>query len=162
MTTSRTALAAVAVALLVGLAGCAAEDDSGSQAEGGGNGTTQPTGTPPSTEPTTSPVSPSAMRVEYSRSGGIAGGEQATYTFVRGQQPPPGFTAAEQREVLQAAAAPALRQLPPNKMPKDSCCDLFVYQVTVSWADGETRTFTTVDGMDVAPALDTLLQAAAG
>jgi hypothetical protein len=163
MTTLKTTLTLVAVALLVALGGCAEEDSSGSP--NGGGGATSPTPaaeTSSKSEPTQPPASQPVTRVEYSRSGGIVGGEQATNTFVRGQQPPPGFTPAEQREVFRAAAAPALRELPAEKLPKDLCCDLFVYQVTVTWSDGESRTFMAADGVDVAPALDTLLHAAAG
>jgi hypothetical protein len=163
MTTLRTTVTAVAVALLLGLTGCAEDSDPDSQAGGGGNSATPPAETPAESESESPPsASQPATRVEYSRSGGIVGGEQATNTFVRGQAPPPGFTVAEQQEVLRAAAAPALRDLPAKKLPKDLCCDLFVYQVTVTWADGESRTYTAADGIDVAPALDHLLQVAAG
>jgi hypothetical protein len=161
MTTLKTTVTAVAAALVLGLAGCAEENDAGSPAGGSDNSATPPGETPRESEASPS-ASQSATRVEYSRSGGIVGGEQATNTFVRGEEPPPGFTVAEQREVLQAAAAPALRDLPAKKLPKDLCCDLFVYQVTVTWSDGESRTFMAADGIDVAPALDHLLQAAAG
>jgi hypothetical protein len=162
MTTLKRTVSVVAVALLLVLTGCAEENSPESpQAGGSGNNATSPAETPPESE-ATPPAAQPATRVEYTRSGGIVGGVQATNTFVRGQAPPTGFTAAEQREVLRAAAAPALRDLPAKQLPKDLCCDLFIYQVTVTWSDGETRTFMAADGIDVAPPLDHLLQAAAG
>ena len=151
--------AAMTVLAAVGLAGCSEDDGTGGSAQHGAPSTTATDKT--SADPASTPSSDEevATEVSISRSGGIAGG-QTSYTFTAGEAPPEGFTAAQRDRVLEVASAPALRDLEPEPLPKDLCCDLFVYEITVTWDDGTTRTFTTADGVETHPALSALMRAA--
>lgn len=163
MTRWRTALTVAALAGVLGLAGCGEETD-----EPGASGTSDTSSTAPepsapdTSESETAPAGEhQAVEVVYSRSGGIAG-DLTSYTFAAGQPPPQGFTARQQERVLELASSPALQGLPEGKPPKDLCCDLFVYEVTITWADDGSRTFRTADSLDAPPPLDALIRAAAG
>ena len=142
------------VVIVLGVAGCGESDEPRT------SGQTSPEESATTDMRTTQPSEGAvATEVSYSRSGGIAG-EQTSYTFTADEPPPPGFTAQQQDEVLDAASDPTLRDLELEPLPKDLCCDLFVYEVTITWADGTSGTFATADGVAVPPALDALLQAA--
>ncbi len=143
MITARNSYRVVVAVALVALSGCATEptDRSG-------------TGPAPSAE-----ADVAATEVTYVRSGGLRG-EVTSYTFAAGGAPPEGFTRQQQQRVLRAAAAPELRSLTPGAPPKTLCCDRFSYEVTVTWSDGQRRTFRSIDGVDAAPALAALLRVA--
>ncbi len=141
-----------AIALLAAVAAC---------------GSTDPSGTSPGTPPTTSTtsghptvtVSPphdftAARQVTVIQSGGLKPVKK-TLVFAHGRAAPEGFTKADVQAVLQAAADPALKTAQPT--PGDPCCDRYVYRVTISYPDGTSTTFTTVEGAATTPAAKNLL-----
>lgn len=105
------------------------------------------TGSEPATE---------ATKVVYEQSGGVAG-IHVRVVVAASKPPPPGFTEEKVAAVLDAASNPALRRLQMTPLPKDTCCDRFGYDVTVTWADGSSRAFTTLSGVDQPPLFDDLL-----
>lgn len=152
MSTTRTvrlAAGAVLVVVLVALSACATEP-------GSHDGSAPATSAEPASTPT---ADVAATEVRYVRSGGLRG-EVTSYTFAAEGAPPPGFTRKQQQRVLSAAAAPELRALTPGAPPKTLCCDRFSYEVTVTWSDGQRRTFRSTEGVDAAPALAALLRVA--
>ncbi len=70
---------------------------------------------------------------------------------------PAGTTQAELDDILSAASDPALRTVDMAPVPKNACCDLQSYQVTVSYADGSTKSFATVDGVQQPQVFEKLL-----
>ncbi|WP_018349396.1 hypothetical protein [Longispora albida] len=61
--------------------------------------------------------------------------------------------------VLNRAASPGFRALAPAYQPLNPCCDLFTYEVTVTYADGTAKTVTVTDGaQDVPPLLTDVIE----
>jgi hypothetical protein len=156
-------LAAAVMALLaLTLSGCG-EDAGGAGSGGSGGEATTPAETTSPTDPastdssTTDPAELTAEKVVYARSGGLTG-DLLTFTFTAGEPPPDGFTAQQQQKILAAASSPELRELKTGELPKGLCCDLFIYEVTVTWSDGSSRAYATADGRDTPPALQRLMQ----
>ena len=96
-----------------------------------------------------------ASQVTVVRSGGLRG-DRTTYVFALHRSPPPGFTEAEVRAVLKAAADPALKNLGPTH-PGNSCCDQYVYRLTVVLPDGTSRSYGAVQGSQQPASLSQLL-----
>jgi hypothetical protein len=151
-----------AAALLGGLVACGSADPSASKATGASSttGTTSSTTTlSPSTPGTLSPPHdfPAATKVTVVQSGGLKP-VTVTHVFVPGQPSPRGFSPADVAAVLKAAADPALKT--PPEPPSNSCCDRFVYRVTIRYPDGTSTTFTTVGGAPTSRAVTRLLSLA--
>lgn len=84
------------------------------------------------------------------RGGGLRP-QRLTRVFAPDRPPPAGFTRTDVDAVLKAAGNPALRAVP-TTTPGNTCCDLYVYRITVTWEDDTSSSFTTVDGAtDPAP-----------
>jgi hypothetical protein len=115
-----------------------------------------------SSMPTTSiGASPStggrATAVSVIRSGGLKGGRVAI-VYKDGAGPPEGKTAADVRQALRAASDPAL--LPIRLVPPDNpCCDRYEYVITITYANGSTKHFSTVDGEPWPPAFRAFMRA---
>ncbi len=95
-----------------------------------------------------------AKQVTVRQSGGLKPVE-TTVVFAADQPPPDGFTEADVAAILKAAADPTLKT--PPSTPRDTCCDRFVYRISISYPDGTSTTFTTVDGAPMTPAVSRLL-----
>ncbi len=127
-------------------------------------GSTDPSTHPPDTTrehsvgSATSPHDFAAARqVTVVQSGGL-GVVRHRFVFAMDQPPPDGFTRADVAAVLAAAANPTLKLAQPD--PGNSCCDRYVYRVSIVYRDGTTTSFTTVDGGPTTPAAAHLLDLA--
>jgi hypothetical protein len=136
------------LALLAGLAACGTADTSGTANPGSPSDSTTPVATPPHDFA-------QAKAVTLVRSGGIRGGTD-TWRFAADQPPPNGFSKADLAAILTAAADPDLKSQTESS-PGNPCCDRYLYRVTVTWPDGTSRTFATVDGESRTPELAKLL-----
>jgi hypothetical protein len=85
-----------------------------------------------------------ARQVTVIRSGGIQGGK-STFVFALDRTPPRGFTTADVTDILKAAADPMLKQVGATP-PGDTCCDRYVYHLTVEYPDGSTDSYSAVEG----------------
>ncbi len=140
--------AALGAALL--LTGCG-----GQHAASGSHDTTGQTG-PGSTHPTSAPGGEVAA-VRVVRDGGLKGG-RVQRTFSRDGAPPSGRTAADVRDALRVAAAPELAHIVLPK-PASRCCDRYRFRITITYANGATRHFSTVEGEPWPPAFRALVRA---
>jgi hypothetical protein len=154
-TTRRLGKPLASIALLAGLAACGSSD---------------PSGTSPSTTPTT-PTTPGQSTVTVSPPHDFAEAKQVTvvqsgglkpirktFVFAMDRPAPDGFTRADVKAVLQAAGNPALKK--PQPTPRDTCCDRYLYRISISYPDGTSTTFTTVEGAPTTPAASRLLSLA--
>lgn len=150
--TKRPTRTLAAVALLAAVAACGSAD---------------PSATSPSTTPTHSTQSsdggvtvspphdfPAAQQVTVRVSGGLRPVDQ-TLVFATDQPAPEGFTTKDVAAVLRAAADPELKD-PPSE-PGDTCCDMYIYRVTISYPDGTSSSFTAVRGAGSSDAVQQLL-----
>jgi hypothetical protein len=154
-------VAAPAAALLIGLlaaTGCGAADP-----DDGGTGDATVTESGPSTTPSGSTGSTSssdaasqAVSLTYHKTGGLRPTDE-TLLYSEDGPRPDGVTAAEVDQVLTAASNPELRDLQLEPMPKYPCCDLQEYTVTISYADGSSESFRTVDGVQQPELFENLL-----
>jgi hypothetical protein len=141
----------VPVVCLVALSACGSATDSGS-----------PSSTAPDTTATSSsPGSPAVSSVAFSRSGGLKP-VAVSRVFSADQPPPKGYTPADVRRALAAATAfvdsgATIRRV----SPVGSCCDRYAYRVTITMADGTSKSFSTVDGVAQPKAFDSLIRALA-
>ncbi len=112
---------------------------------------------PPSAQPATAnPTSSRAVAVTYRQTGGEESLDKR-YRFARGKPPPAGYSRFDAKAALLAASDPALRTVAMPPLPEDQCCDFYLYAVTISWADGTSRTYKAFSGDDQPPAFDRLL-----
>jgi hypothetical protein len=95
-----------------------------------------------------------AEQVTVMQSGGLKP-VNTTFVFARDKPAPHGFTRADVAAVLRAAADPSLKTPPPT--PRDICCDRFMYRISISYPDGTSTTFVTVQGAPMTPAVSHLL-----
>ncbi len=149
------ALAAAVLAL--GLTSCGS-DDSGA---GGGSGTVSESSPAPS-DPSNSGGSTSsddasqAVSVSYRQTGGLRAVD-IRVTYSDDGPPPEGVTANELDQVLDAASVPALRDVELEPLPKNMCCDRQEYTVVITYADGTSETFRTLDGLQQPAVFEDLL-----
>lgn len=115
-------------------------------------------GSPSVVAPSTaaSPASPRAVAVTYRQTGGEEALDKR-YRFTVGKPPPAGFSRVEVKAALEAASDPSLRSLEMPPLPEDQCCDFYLYVVTISWADGTSRTYKSFSGDEPLPTFDRLL-----
>ncbi len=127
------------------VAGCASADS-----------ITYPRGGSPSAVAPSTAASSRAVAVTYRQTGGEEALDKR-YRFTVGKPPPPGFSPVEVKAALEAASDPSLRSLEMPPLPEDQCCDFYLYVVTISWADGTSRTYKSFSGDEQPPAFDRLL-----
>lgn len=142
----RSALAAAVVFLVMLTTGCASAG-SVSGAVGQPSSSVGPT--------TANPASSRAVALTYRQTGGEEALDKR-YRFTVGKPPPAGFSRLEMKSALEAASDPSLRTLQMPPLPEDKCCDFYLYVVTITWADGTSRTYKSFSG-DEPPAFDRLL-----
>lgn len=97
-----------------------------------------------------------AVKLSFRKTGGLRGIDEST-TYAVDAAPPAGSSKAEVRAILAAASDPGLRDVELEPVPKNACCDLQEYSVTVSYADGSSESFRTVDGLQQPPVFEDLL-----
>ena len=97
-----------------------------------------------------------AVTVTFHKSGGLKPAN-LTLSYSANDAPPRGSTPAEVDRVLDAASDPALRDLKMASVPKNACCDLQEYTVVITYADGSTQSFRTVDGLQQPAAFEHLV-----
>ncbi len=99
------------------------------------------------------------ITVRYHRSGGFAGADD-TWTIaadgtVSHQGPASGtpqqLTTAQLAELTAAIYAANFLSLEDSYVPQDTCCDRYVYEITVT-AGGHSKTVRTIDASPTAPA----------
>ena len=151
------ALAALAAVILaVGMTGCGSED-SGDSADSGDSSPTVSESSPAPSDPSTEPGEDSqAVAVSYRKTGGLKPVD-VRMTYSEDGQPPDGVSAEEVDQVLAAASDPALREAELEPMPKNTCCDRQEYTVLVTYADGTSETFRTLDGLQQPAVFEDLL-----
>ena len=152
-------LVTLTVALVLTLTSCGS-DDSGGSADSTARETSVPDDSGGQTASTASAESSDADRavsVSYRQTGGLKGIDvQKVYS--EDGPPPDGASAADVDQVLEAASDPALQEADLKKVPKYPCCDLQEYTVTVTYADGSSQTFRTVDGLQQPAVFEDLLR----
>jgi hypothetical protein len=127
--------AALGTALL--LTGCG-----GQHAANGPNPTTGQTR--PGTTHTTGSPGGEVSAVSVVREGGLKGG-RVRRTFSLHRAPPPGHTRADVRAALRVAATPELARIV-LPTPASRCCDRYRFLITITYANGATKHFSTVEG----------------
>jgi hypothetical protein len=140
--------AALGGALL--LTGCG-----GQHAANGPHDTTGQTG--PGTTHTTRAPGGEVTAVRVVRDGGLKGG-RVQRTFSLNGAPPPGQTTADVRDALRVAAAPELARIVLPK-PASRCCDRYRFLITITYANGATKHFSTLEGEEWPPAFRALVRA---
>jgi hypothetical protein len=78
--------------------------------------------------------------------------------FQRASRPPEGKTKVDVRQVLRVASNPTLHAIELTT-PTNSCCDRYVYTITITYSDGSTKRFSTVDGEPWPPVFRTFIRA---
>ena len=113
--------------------------------------------------PSASPLDGQAAALElsivYHRSGGFAGTDDTWIISAdgtvshQGQTPgtPEQLTAAQMAELTAAIRAANFMSLEDSYVPKDSCCDRYLYEITVT-IGGHSKTVRTIDASPTAPA----------
>jgi hypothetical protein len=133
------ALPALLCALLLSSCGSDTPAGSGPAAHSSGATTTS-----------ASPAKPAGDRVAsvvLRRSGGLKP-TPVRRVFTAGQAPPKGYTTDDLTRVLRAAQALADSHQNIRPMPASTCCDRFLYSVSIKLADGSTKSYATVDGLN--------------
>jgi hypothetical protein len=93
------------------------------------------------------PAGDRVASVVLRRSGGLKP-TPVTRVFTAGQAPPKGYTADDLARVLRAAQALVDTHQKIRPLPVSTCCDRFLYSVAVKMANGTTKTYATVDGLN--------------
>ena len=126
--------------------------------------------TPPALVATQGPAASQEISITYHRSGGFAGTDD-TWTISadgtvthQGQTPgtPQQLSAAQMAELTAAIRAANFMSLEDSYVPQDSCCDRYLYEITVTIGE-QSKTVRTIDASPTAPAeltqlVDTLNQ----
>ncbi len=141
----------IPVLCLVAITGCGTTDATSTAADDTGPTTSGSTPTN-----ATTPHRPAITSVSYRRGGGLKP-TTVTRIFTADGTPPDGFTAADVDQVLDAAQTFAESQEVVKPLPANVCCDRYIYNVTISWSDGTTKTFASVDGQRQPKAFESLL-----
>ncbi len=150
-----------ALSLLVVVSACGT-DTSPAGSSGPADSSSSGTGAGPTTSPGPTGATSGAgvVAVALNRSGGLKP-TTVSRVFAADQPPPPGFTAADVKAALRAASQFATSEAKLAPMPSNVCCDRYSYRVTITWADGTSKTYTTVDGLPQPQPFDALLSALA-
>ena len=154
-----TTFARALIVLLLCIAGCADTDPSVDPSAS--SGPEETSSSTPGSGPDSSPAPDSdgvdATSVSYTRSGGLRP-TKLHVVFAADQPPPEGYTQADVDQILRTASDPRFRDLQMEPMPANPCCDLYSFNVTITWEGGQTRTFSSVDGVDQPALFDKLLR----
>lgn len=145
----------VSFVLVATATGCAAEEPVGDAGDRR-NETSRPSTPPEQTTSSQEESSKQAVSVTFKRSGGLAPTDE-TSVFAADKPVPSGRTRQEVRAVLEAASDPELIEAELEPMPKDQCCDRQTYVVSITWDDGSSRTYTSIDGVDQPQVFEELL-----
>lgn len=116
-------------------------------------------GPSPSASPLASQAASQEISVTYHRSGGFAGTDDTWIISAdgtvshQGQTPgtPEQLTAAQMAELTAAIRAANFMSLEDSYVPQDSCCDRYLYDITLT-IDGHAKTVHTIDASPTAPA----------
>ncbi len=131
-----------------------------------------PTATPVATTPAPAqgtPVPAGGPFIRYHRSGGIAGVDETWLFYADGRVEHTGrgpgraqsLNASQLDALMKAARSPEVAALKESYVPANTCCDRFLYEITLV-VDGQTKTVRTLDAApDQPPALTDLLDAIA-
>lgn len=90
----------------------------------------------------------------------LTGGLKPTFVnrvFSAQGRPPQGFTAADVETALDAAGRFAAADAELAPLPANTCCDRYTLTVTITRADGESTSYTTIDGLDQPASFEKLL-----
>jgi hypothetical protein len=88
-------------------------------------------------------AAPRAYSISVVRTGGVQGG-QASFQVSGG-------VTKHSAEVLRLASSPAFRALGPRYVPKNTCCDRYLYRVAVGYANGRTKRVVALEGTPGVP-----------
>ncbi len=143
-------VAGLALSLLLVTAACGSEDST--PAAGGSAGTVSES-TSAATTPSTDTQ---AVTVVFRRTGGIRP-TTVNLVYAANREAPAGANSADVQAVLQAASDPELREAELAPVPKNTCCDRQEYVVLITYADGTTKSFRTLDGLQQPKVFEDLL-----
>jgi hypothetical protein len=132
------------------LGGCATSDTSGDGGSAASDRTTAPKSAPAGS------ADQRVAAVSFRRSGGLKP-VNVTRVFRADSAPPQGFSKADVAGVLRAAQALVSADAKVRPLPKNTCCDMYEYSVSIVLADGTTKTYQTVDGLNQPKAFADLL-----
>jgi hypothetical protein len=136
----RTLAALPALLCALVLSGCGSDTPAGS-------GPAHSSGTTTTSASQALPAGDRVASVILRRSGGLKP-TPVTRVFTAGQTPPKGYTTEDLTRVLRAAQALADTNQKIRPLPASTCCDRFLYSVSIKLADGSTKSYATVDGLN--------------
>lgn len=143
-------IAGLALTLLLLTVGCGSADSNPPVGASGGTSTEST-----STTPGTSRMQ--AVSVVYRRSGGIRP-TTVNFVYAANREAPVGASSADVQDILAAASDPQLRNVELTPVPKNTCCDRQEYVVLITYADGSTKSFRTLDGLQQPKVFEDLLR----
>jgi hypothetical protein len=146
---NRRIAAALTLALLTFTTACGSSESGGESS--GGDPTSTSSDATNDADPSTDAVS-----VMFHKSGGLRPVDERTF-YSADAPPPAGKTQADVDDVLDAASNPDLRDVDAAPMPENVCCDRQEYMVTISYADGTSVTYRTIDGLQQPVVLERFL-----
>ncbi len=82
----------------------------------------------------------------FRRTGGIRP-TTVNLVYAANREAPAGTSSADVQDILSAASNPQLRNVELTPVPKNTCCDRQEYVVLITYADGTTTSFRTLDGL---------------
>jgi hypothetical protein len=100
------------------------------------------------------------VSVSLRRSGGLKP-INVSRIFSTRTAPPKGYTAADVDQVIFAAQRFVGSGASVRPIVVSACCDRYTYAITIVWANGHSKTFTTTDGVAQPKLFDLLLRAVA-
>jgi hypothetical protein len=136
----RTLVALPALLCAVVLTGCGSDTPAGS-GPAHSSGTTTAAGAS-----SAKPAGDRVASVVLRRSGGLKP-TPVTRVFTAAEAPPKGYSADDLARVLRAAQALVDSHQKIRPLPASTCCDRFVYSVSIRLNDGTTKSYSTVDGL---------------
>ncbi len=143
-------VAGLALTLLLVTAACGSEDPTPAAGASGG------TVTESTTAPTTGSTDTQAVSVVFRRTGGIRP-TTVNLVYAANREAPAGANSADVEAILEAASDPQLREAELTPVPKNTCCDRQEYVVLITYADGTTTSFRTLDGLQQPKVFEDLL-----
>jgi hypothetical protein len=141
------------LSVLVVVSACGSE--SGSDSDAASSNSSSSTSSEGSTDTASGS---SVVSVSLHRTGGLKPGT-VNRIFAADAAPPNGFDTADVQTALSAAAALSAADVEVSPIPANTCCDRYAYTVTIEYADGTTKTFSTIDGLPQPKVFELLLRA---
>ncbi len=108
------------------------------------------------TAPTTASTDTQAVSVVFRRTGGLRP-TTVNLVYAADREAPAGASSADVGAILEAASDPRLREAELTPVPKNTCCDRQEYVVLITYADGTTASFRTLDGLQQPKVFEDLL-----